>query len=70
MLQVNLFYASLYPLFPAPTPFFAANLIYYLDLLWFSVTQTGVHLCQTLFTQYFLQLFVDGFQILRYGDYG
>ena len=46
----------------------------HLNLLLFPVTQmcAGVcpHLYQTLFTQYFLQVFTNGFQIHRYGDHG
>ena len=30
---------------------------------------THPYLCQTLFTQYFLQFFANRFQILRYGDH-
>ena len=47
----------------------------HLDLLWFPVTQMciGVHqslsICARLFTQYFLQFFANGVQILRYGDH-
>ena len=28
------------------------------------------HLCQTLFTRYFLRFFTNDFQIFRYGDHG
>ena len=44
----------------------------HLNLLWFPVTQmcVGIRLCQMLFTRNFLQFFVNGFQILRYGDHG
>ena len=46
----------------------------YLDWLWFPVTPMcvgiRVHMCQTLFTWYFLQFFTNCFQILRYGDQG
>ena len=40
----------------------------HLDLLWFPINKMHVGicpcLCRTLFTQYFLQFFVNGFQIL------
>ena len=46
----------------------------HLDLLWLPVTQMCVCvrpcLCQSLFAQYFLQFFANGFQILKYGDHG
>ena len=48
----------------------------HLDLLWFprhpnmcQSLSVGIRLCQTLFMQYFLHFFDNGFHIFRYGDH-
>ena len=44
---------------------------FHLNVCWHPSAYVCVHprLCQSLFTQYFLQFFANGFHILRYGDH-